>query len=315
MTNKELFRDFSKQHEAQLPFSLQFNWWNEVVKNNWEVAIASKGDQIQGIWPYFIRKKGPWQVIAPAYFTPFSGPFLIYPDHQKPSTRISYENKIYQELIAQLPKVAEIDQQFQLNFSNGLAFLWNGFQESVGYTYLLDLTPSKAELWNNLRENIRRQIKKAEKTISIKSEFNATVIESLLKATFRNQNRDYPIGDDQIIDRMVNYIEKQSAGSALIASSGNETHAAILTVMDAHSAYYLIGASDPKHKNSAAMSLLMWESILVAKQEGCFLFNFEGSVIPPIEKFLRGFGGELCPYRKVYKLNSKSLGIAQRIKG
>jgi lipid II:glycine glycyltransferase (peptidoglycan interpeptide bridge formation enzyme) len=114
---------------------------------------------------------------------------------------------------------------------------------------------------------------------------------------------------------MVNYIDKKDAGGALIASSDNETHAALLTVKDAQSAYYLIGASDPKHKSSGAMSLLMWESILAAKQEGCLLFNFEGSIIPSIEQFLRGFGGELCPYRKIYKRNSKSLGIAQRIKG
>lgn len=315
MTNKEHYKHFSKQYEDKLPYSLQFNWWNEVVKNSWDVAVVSKGNQVQGIWPYFIRKKGPWQVIAPTYFTPYCGPFLIYPEDQKPSTKVSYENKVHQALIEQLPKVAEIEQHFQLNFSNGLAFAWNGFQESVGYTYLLDLSASKEELWDNLRENIRRQIKKAEKTISIKREYNVSLTEQLLKSTYESQGSDYPIGDDQFISRMVSYLERRTSGEVLIATSGEQTHAVLVSVQDALSAYYLIGASDPKHKNSGAMSLLMWESILAAKQTGCLHFNFEGSVIPSIEKFLRAFGGKLTTFRKIYKRNSKSLGIAQRIRG
>ncbi|MEX2379277.1 MAG: hypothetical protein WD530_00925, partial [Vicingaceae bacterium] len=80
MTNKELFKHFSKQHEKQLPFCLQFNWWNEVVKNSWDVAIVSKGKEVVGIWPYFLRKKGPWLTISQAYVTPYGGPFLIYPE-------------------------------------------------------------------------------------------------------------------------------------------------------------------------------------------------------------------------------------------
>lgn len=315
LTNKERFKDFSKRYKEQLPFSLQFNWWNEVVKTNWELAMVTKGDQVQAVWPYYLRKKGPWKVIAPAYFTPYAGPWLIYPGGQKPSSRVSYENKLYQALIEQLPKVAEIEQQMPLNLTNGLPFLWNGFQESVGYTYLLDLSLSEAELWSNLRENIRRQIKKAEKTTKVGKTDDSALIEKRFKATFKQQGNAYPIGDDQFIARMLTFMEKNKMGEALTASSADEAHTVLVSLRDAQSAYYLLGAADARYKNSGAMSLLMWKSILAAKEAGCMIYNFEGSVIPSIEKFIRGFGGELCPYRKIYKRSSKSLEIAQRIKG
>nr|HPR68216.1 methicillin resistance protein [Kiritimatiellia bacterium] len=47
--------------------------------------------------------------------------------------------------------------------------------------------------------------------------------------------------------------------------------------------------------------LAVWEAIRHAKEAGLETFDFEGSVIPPIERFFRGFGGRLTPYYTVNK--------------
>ena len=55
-------------------------------------------------------------------------------------------------------------------------------------------------------------------------------------------------------------------------------HAGAYIVWDENSAYYLLAGSDPKFRNSGAMSFCLWEAIKfssnVTKE-----FNFEGSMI------------------------------------
>lgn len=313
MTNKQHYKLFCEQENLSLPFSLEYSWWNEVVKNSWDVAVVVKDKKAVAVWPYFLRKKGPWQVISPAYFTPYAGPFINYPLDQKPSTKISYENKIHEELIQQLPKVAAIEQQFPIDFSNGLAFRWNGFQESISYTYILDLSASEEVLWGNLRENIRRQIKKAEGCVQLEEEYHSEKLEELFKGTFAQQKAAYPIGDAGIIDRMADYVQKYKSGKMYFAKEGQEIHAAMLCIHDQKTAYYSIGAAAEAYKNSGAMSYLLWQNIKVAKAAGCQYFNFEGSVIPSIEKFLRAFGGQLTKVHLVSKVNSKSMAMAEKV--
>jgi hypothetical protein len=50
----------------------------------------------------------------------------------------------------------------------------------------------------------------------------------------------------------------------------------------------------------------MWESVKHAKDLGLRYFDFEGSMVPQIETYFRGFGGRLTPY---YRINRASLPI------
>jgi hypothetical protein len=45
----------------------------------------------------------------------------------------------------------------------------------------------------------------------------------------------------------------------------------------------------------------MWKSILHARQLGLRTFDFEGSMIPEVERYFREFGGKLIPYYEISK--------------
>jgi hypothetical protein len=45
----------------------------------------------------------------------------------------------------------------------------------------------------------------------------------------------------------------------------------------------------------------MVEAIRHARDLGLQTFDFEGSAIPPVEAYFRGFGGKLTPYFRVNK--------------
>ena len=137
----------------------------------------------------------------------------------------------------------------------------------------------------------------------------------MLKSSYSSQTETYP--DIPLISyqRIIEYVEKYNFGVVLGAIDKEQNiHAALLCVWDATTAYYLIGGSDNRFKNSGAMNLIMHKAILLSKNAGKQFFNFEGSSLETIEKFLRGFGGTLTPYSQLVKKSSSSLELLKKVK-
>jgi hypothetical protein len=61
-------------------------------------------------------------------------------------------------------------------------------------------------------------------------------------------------------------------------------------VWDPESAYYLMAGSDPRLRSSGAINLLTWEAIRFAGQV-TRRYDFEGSMLRLVERFIRTFGG------------------------
>ena len=70
---------------------------------------------------------------------------------------------------------------------------------------------------------------------------------------------------------------------------------------DSQTAYYLLGGYQAEERHHGAGALAVFEAIQHCREIGLKTFDFEGSVIPAIEKYFRGFGGQLKPYFSVNK--------------
>jgi len=79
-------------------------------------------------------------------------------------------------------------------------------------------------------------------------------------------------------------------------------HAAVYLVWDENSAFYLMGGGDPELRNSGTTSLCMWEAIQFAAGV-TKRFDFEGSMIEPVERFVRAFGAKQYQYFSISKTN------------
>ena len=79
-----------------------------------------------------------------------------------------------------------------------------------------------------------------------------------------------------------------------------------------------MGGGNPTLRNSGATSLCMWEAIKLASTV-TKVFDFEGSMIEPIERFFRGFGAMQKPYfaitHKPSKVLNTMLCLKRAIKG
>lgn len=307
MNNRSIFEEWCKKH-PEIPLFLQYNWLNTIAAEQWDVALVMAGNEIQAFMPYFKKRKLKFDVITVPPLTPYLGPWLHYPEGQKEASRLSFEKKMMQGLINQMPKVDRFIQYFHPAITNWLPFYWNGFQQSTRYTYILDDLSDSETMYENLQGNIRREINKARKSLKIEEATEVSTLHDLKIKDFRSKKQELNYTKEYFenIFLRLNNLKQTKVWTA--KESGNNPIASLMIVWDSESAYYLVGATDPENKNTGAMSLLMWTAIQYASSVSNS-FNFEGSMIEPVERFFRAFGAVQTPYFEIRKTNSKLLKL------
>lgn len=98
----------------------------------------------------------------------------------------------------------------------------------------------------------------------------------------------------------------QFGSVAFVSSKHDLKIAGTLFVYDHDTMCALLGGYDSEVKSRGAKSLVYWTAMQFAKQLGLTYFDFEGSMVPSIEAFFRGFGGKLTPY---YRINKTTLPL------
>lgn len=310
MSNQQTYHNWISEQEVSL---FHQPAWLDAVADEWDAVISEKNGSIQGIMLYCIRRGLKGTRIYMPYLTPYLGPMIIYPEGQKYAKQISYEKQVLSNLIDQLPEADLFEQRFYPGFENGLPFQWANYQQTVRYTYVIEECADGQAVFENFRDNVRREIRKAEKQLSTTA---ATSIEELYKlkqASYHAKGEKLPI-DNSYVQRIWQVVDQLSSGQIIAAKddSGN-LHAAILFVWDSRSCYYLLGAAHPDFSTSGAMSLLLWEGIKLAGSKG-LAFNFEGSMVPEINRYFTAFGGKLTPYYQFTKEKGGLLKVLKSLK-
>jgi lipid II:glycine glycyltransferase (peptidoglycan interpeptide bridge formation enzyme) len=246
--------------------------------------------------------------------TPYLGPVIGYPEGQKYTNRLSHEKKVLTQLIEQLPPFDYFVQYFPPDFTNWLPFYWKGFSQTTRYTYRFDDLSDLDKIWQGMRGNIRREIRKAQKNVNVKSNIELPTFYQLQQRNFAEKGESLPF-DYPYLERIDDVSKKNKCRKTFYAVDQSQNiHAAVYIVWDQHTAYYLMGATHPKYKSSGAMSLVMWQAIQFAAQK-VNRFDFEGSMIAPIERYFRAFGARQTPYFEIKKINSPILKWKEQLWG
>lgn len=279
-------------------------WWLDIVaKDSWSSLEVKWGTEVVARMPYVLKSKFGIKKITQPSLTQVLGPTLNLGDG-KPSTRLANHKKILNELIKQIPEFDIFSQNFHYSEANWLPFYWAGFEQTTRYTYIIENLEDLDLIWSNFQSNIKTDIKKAERLVKVDDDFPVKDFIKICEKTFRRQGSELPYSSEILLDLDAECSKKGCKKIfAAIDSIGN-IHSAIYIVWDDRSAYYLMAGSDPKFRNSGANSLLIWEAIkfssLVTKK-----FDFEGSMIEPIEKFFRAFGATQVPYFHISKKSKR----------
>jgi Acetyltransferase (GNAT) domain len=238
--------------------------------------------------------------------TPFLGPWVARSPDAKYAKALSDQMELQAELESRLPAAAVFRQSFSPTMINALPFVWAGYRAEVAYTNRLEDLGSEQALWDGLSGNIRREIRKARRHVVVRDDLGLDDFYPVWHETLVRQGRPAPSRDR--LERIDAACGARDARAALFACDGSDRiHAVAYVVWDCESAYYLFGGSRPELRTSGAASLLLWEAILRARQV-TRMFDFEGSMIGPIDRFFRAFGGRQVPYLRVSRTTSIAAG-------
>ena len=190
---------------------------------------------------------------------------------------------------------------------------WNGYTTLPQHTYIIDELADLDGVYHNFKRNIKGDITKAKKSIQITPSNDFESFYHTCSKTFARIKRKNPY-DKELMRKAYETSQEKGCGKIMVAKDkkGN-THAAAFLVWDKKTTYYLAGGGDPHLRSSGATSLLLWEAIQFASTVSS-RFDFEGSMIPSVEKFFQGFGARQAPYLLITQTSSYILRIRESIK-
>jgi lipid II:glycine glycyltransferase (peptidoglycan interpeptide bridge formation enzyme) len=247
-----------------------------------------------------MEKKLSLNILRTPPFTPFIGPNLNL-DTLRNTTRIEKIKKIISAMVDYLEnyKYHIIFLSLNRDIIDTMPFIWKKYKVTPLYTYIIDLNLTETIIWNNMTTERRKNINKSLKdNLTVEKTYDYTLAKELILKTFLRQNKKI---DTFYLDKILFNFAQENNSFCFITYLQEKPISAAFCLYDSHTAYYLLGGYDTELKHHGAGALALWKAILYAQELGLKSFDFEGSVVPSIEQFFRGFGGNLVPYFSVTK--------------
>lgn len=268
-------------------------------------GIYEGGNVLIGGFCLYKNRKFGLTIYQDPYFTPCVGPFF------------SYKLKSYVSLLRKWKEVISIMAQaidnlpydvvsFSLNKEviDTQPFFWRKFKVIPRYTYILELAKPENEIYQNISKERRNDILKAIKDkLEVKQIHDFGIIKPLIIKTLSLHGKKI---NQFYLDKIFFEFANPNNSFAFAIFGEKELIAAVFCIFDHQTTYYLLGGHDYKNKYRGANSLVLWEAIKYSKRIGLQYFDFEGSMVPQIERYFRGFGGKLTPY---YTINKAKLPL------
>lgn len=204
-------------------------------------------------------------------------------EFDKIPTRISKEKEVVSFLIDYLNKghwnYWKLD--FPSTMTDFQVAIWKGLSPKQKYTYQLSLKSDWLEKADSKLKNILK--KKDSFQLEVKS-FDETEFNEFEQTLFSKGVKHMHLLRGACLEPNEYFFS--------VVGEGGKYKALCLFV---NGVVYYLAATNAKENNALSACGLAY-CIQVAAERGAEVFDFEGSMIPEVERFFRGFGGELTPY-------------------
>ena len=279
-------------------------WWlDAVTPGAWGAVEVSRGGRVVARLPYVTEKRLGLRGLIMPPLTQTLGPWLA-PSEGKQTRQLARQKELMTELIAGLPSHDFFHQRFHYSINNWLPFYWSGFEQTTRYTYVIESLDDLDLMWAKFQSNARREVRKAQKRVAVRTDLDVERFLDINTLSFKRQGLELPYSRELVRRLDATCAERQARRMFFAEDGQGRLHAALYIVWDENSAYYLMSGIDPDLRNSGAMSLLVWEALRFAATV-THKFDFEGSVIEPVERFFRSFGGTLRPYFRITRFSRR----------
>lgn len=297
MNDKERYRELCAK-EPSIPIYSR-DWWLDCVcgENKWDVLLFYSDrnfDAIEASFPYYIPyRKG---ITMPAFTQTMGVWFNPNFEKENYSKNLLRRQIICEQLIQCLPKHTYFVQNFHYSFTDWLPFYRKNYHQTTRYTYILPDIRDVSEIERNRSYDIRQNIKKAR--IKYRMEIKTHLpIEQFLEINAKTYERQREkVYQPKILRRLIETAYSRNQGDTWGAfDQTGELHAAVFVAWQGNCAYYIAGGSDLIGRKSGAHLLALSEAIRAVSNIST-AFDFEGSMIPGVERVFRSFGAIQKPY-------------------
>lgn len=295
----------------------QYNLWNDFVATSpqgsiyaktfyldaigckYQIGVLLKKDTILG---GIVLAKNEINTYSNPLFAKYLG-ILTRSIESKYTKAISLEQRIISDIVASLRRYKTFDYFFHPSFDNWMPFYWQGYRQEIKYTYVLKNLSDIESILKKSLERVRRNERKATKNnIYITQDIPLRDFYRINQMTFNRQGGNAPFSY-KFFQRFYDMLNKHDAIKLFGATdTNNNLHAVSGIVYDKKSANLMLNGMNHSVPNLEANTLLILKTIEFACGKSQ-TFDFEGSMIKPIEKFYRAFGGERTPYYNIWKNN------------
>lgn len=286
---------------AQSPHGTVFaeSWWLDAVAGpeRWrQNAVRNAGGDLVAAWPTILRRTRAGDVHVGAPLTPYLGPLLT------PGTGKSMRSREQEQvdlLLEAMRPYAHVEARCAPAYDYWTPLSWQGFGQTTCYTWRIEETGDIDAVRSRVHSRTAGAIRKALKSGILVEDGSADDLNAMLHATFDRQGLAESAPSSSLVERVTAESTRRGRGELLAARDADgRLHAAGLFVHDARSTWYLSGGADAALRSSGAMSLLIWTAIEHAAGRGT-AFDFEGSMLPSLERYFRSFGGTPAAYSVV----------------
>lgn len=308
MDNKAKYRKFC-QSASDLPIFIQDWYLDALCQDDWDVVLVENNAGIMAALPFFLKRKFGFKYITMPPLCKMMGPYLL------PIYRTTdHEHKLLEALMVQLPKVDRFVQDFHYQYQNWLAFYWRGYSQTTRYTYLITNLLDLSSVWNGVYRSYRNNIlPKAKELLTVRTDLSLEVFYSVHEKTFDRQGIKVPFSFEYLFRLDAVLAEKKCRQMFFAVDQEANVHAVFYMIWDQKRAYCHLMGDDPNFRKIGGSILLTWEAIKYTSEVlQLDTFDFEGSMIQPIELVRRNFGATQQPYFNIRKTYNPLLKLLQK---
>lgn len=279
-------------------------WLDAVAPGAWDAVTVRRDGRVVARLPYATTRVRGLRAIMQPPLTQALGPWLA-PIEGKYTHRMSHAIDLLGELADGLPSVDLLSHHLAPSLPTPLPFVWRGYSATPRVTYRLEDLSDLDAIWNGFSRNTRRLVRVAERSLEVRDDLGFETLLELNRATYRRQGIRPP-HDDDLMWRIEEALGPAGQRRLLVAvDSSGRPHAADYVVWDDACLYCVFAARSDEARTSGASNLTVWKAIEVARGTSR-AFDFTGSMLPGVERFLRAFGGRQVSYLAISKTSRRA---------
>lgn len=258
------------------------SWYLDIVSPGWHALVS---DDYSGVMP--LPAKSKWGI-----------PYLIQPRFTQ-QLGIFSSQEITPDVVHSFLKTIPnkfIWRDINLNSANDCAGLKNIIYQD---NYELDLNCAYEQIWLGYNMSARQNIKKAARSeLRVEEELDSSLF---LKVYLKGcKVKPDKIGTEQLAS-IVEFSMKSGIGKIYLVKDGkNSILAGAFYLCPFNRLINMVSFATNEGRNSSAMFLLI-DYVIQHNVEQPAVLDFEGSTIPGIAEFFRGFGGKCLTYPRLHK--------------